>query len=303
MFLFPILVILLSFPTFAKERCDPRCETASVEGFSKYIINVADYFEAPPRVAVDSLDQASQHRYEATGKIYCTLLNGQQTYKGSAQLTYKHDLITTVGHSLINIDGTNCQTQARPQDCKFIISVGGKTREIGVAGLEGTGLSCPTKNGPNDDWAVMRLKQPIVDVQPYAIDQSQAESLSIGTRVAAVAHSVDFRSKAQYELGAKHFGTCSVLQTYGGFPPRTVSTACGASHGSSGGSLLSLDSEPVLLGIMSQTGETLDQANAAQAKGKPRVLHWKKDGDGTYFRTLTGDFHSNLLEAGEKSAD
>jgi hypothetical protein len=278
-----------------------RTDRSAIE-FSGYLVKVADYFEAPPRVAVDTLDQAAQASYVPTGKLYCTLLNGRQTYKSSAQLTYKHDLITTVGHALINIDGTNCEAQAKPQDCKFIITVAGKTREVGIASLVGTGLSCPSKNSPDDDWAVMRLKEPIEDVKPYSVEGA-SEYLDVGTQVITVAHSVDFKSGAQHELGAKHFGKCSVLQTYGGFPPASVSTACGASHGSSGGSLLSLDPDPVLLGVVSQVNETSAEANKAQARGKPRVLHWQKDGNGTYYRTLSGDFALTLMEAGERSAD
>ncbi|WP_438275804.1 hypothetical protein [Nitrobacter sp.] len=207
-FVVPLWLFACNNPISATEQTFNYRIDRSVDEFSKYLVKVADYFEAPPRIAVASLDKASQNRYAATGKLYCRLLNGRQTYKGSAQLTYKHDLITTAGHSLINIEGTNCQTMARAQDCKFIINVGGKTREMGIAGLEGIGLSCPTKNSPDDDWAIMRLMRPIKDVEPYGIS-NQSQLLSIGTRVVTVAHSVDFKSPAQHELGVKHYGMCS----------------------------------------------------------------------------------------------
>lgn len=278
---------------------------------SSFSINThaLDYFEAPPRVTVASLGPEAEARYAATGKIQCKLLNGGQSGFGSAQLTYKHDLITTSGHALIDIWGpdSRCVSLSKATDCRFIIKSHGATRSIEVVKLEGTGISCPLGTWPDNDWAVMRLKEPIDDVKPYSVDRVKSEGLVIGSQVVTIGHSIDFQSPNPRQFtGPKHYGLCSVLAVDFGPPAATLRTACGCSFGCSGGSLLSLDPNPVLLGIVTASFENYEHGGfgsecEAGERGKPDVVHFEKNRYGTDYRTLSGDFLSTLLNAGKTS--
>jgi hypothetical protein len=266
-------------------------QVSRADGF----MDIVDYYEAPARVAVESLPQAMQNRYSPTGKIICEGLS-QSAYSGihftgSAQLSLKNNLITTVGHILIDTNNGRCIPKSRAENCKFII----KTGEFRVEKLIGTGITCPHKTAVENDWAVMKLKTAIVDIEPYPVDEDKISKLKVHDLIVTVAHSVDFKSPGPTQTGPKHFSECTVLNLYGGATSDAMSSACGCSEGCSGGSLLSPESRPSLLGIWTASMETLAQARRAQAAGSPNVVHWEEDGNGSYYRLLTDDFLEALI--------
>lgn len=291
----------VSISGFARENCGPRADLASPDEYSKYIIQVADYTGSPPRVEVSSLPSDVQSRYSATGKLRCygakeTPYAGHH-YDLTAQLTVRDkngnaNIITRAGHALWDIDGTNCRRNSNPQDCTFYVG----DQVIPVATEFRSGVKCPNAR-PEDDWSVMRLKFPAKNITPYAVNGSLGQNLQIGNRVVTIGHSVDFHSPSPNETGPKHYGECSVLGRYGSFTTAGVSTACGCSHGCSGGSLLTPGSNPILLGIVTNGGESLDDAKAAQKRNHPNIVDWQLDGQGTYYATLSDQFLAAILDA------
>jgi hypothetical protein len=91
------------------------------------VIRVTDYYEGTPRVPVLSLPLSIQQRYAATGTIQC---NG---WEGSAQLTIKNNLITTVAHVLHDPD--TCVERAKRNQCVFKITSHGRIRSIRIKQL------------------------------------------------------------------------------------------------------------------------------------------------------------------------
>jgi hypothetical protein len=311
MFRLSVLMALVSLSCLveARAKCGPRAELASPDEFSKYIIKVADYFEGTPRVRVDSLSAAEQSRYAATAKIRCTGLPGTpwagQPVYATAQLTMKDDLITMAGHSLIYNEPANppgsgpaiCRPLTDPKSCRFLIHSHGADQEISFDHVVENGIKCPTEPKTENDWAVVKLSKHIDDVNYYKVDESESSGLQLGDQVVTIGHSSDFHSKSVYQSGPKHFGQCTILRTYGFDKTTGVSTACGASYGSSGGSLLSSGSDPLLLGVIVDVKESFTEVKHAFDAKIPNQKHWQADGNGTYYVTLQGSF-MRALERG-----
>jgi hypothetical protein len=274
-----------------------------VLSFTAQISYGADYYEAPPRVAVESLPVEEQNLYAATGTIDCKGYGPFSRYNfiGSAQLTLKNDVITTVGHLIFDLSNWRCVQRSKAENCKFIIQSHGSRREFPVEKMIGTGTTCPGDRALENDWAVMKLKIPVDDIEPYPIDPEKIRHLYLLDRVLTIGHSIDFNSQGQNKIGPKHFGECTILRAYGDKYPEAVSTACGCSEGCSGGSLLSTDPKPILLGVWVSSLETPPEARKAAARGKPNLLHWKKEGDGSYYVLITNGFLKALQVAGEGS--
>lgn len=265
----------------------------------------ADYYEAPARVAVNSLPTEQQNLYAATGTIVCLGLShgpfARNKYVGSAQLTLKRDLITTVGHVIFDLGKGRCVQRSQAENCKFMVNSHGSIREFPVEKMVDTGTSCSGDGAIEEDWAVMKLKTPVDDIEPYPVDPEKIKDLVLQDRVLTVGHSIDFGPKGQEPIGPKHYGECTILSAYGEIYPDVVSTACGCSEGCSGASLLSADPKPTLLGIWVASYETPADAKKAAARGKPSVLHWKKEGDGSYYVLITDKFWKTLQMVGGNS--
>jgi len=291
-------VVLLTFSLSSNARRDCDSDHEDVEDFSKYIIQVTDYYESPPRVAVSSLPQTQQDLYKPTGELICKGAPGSafdhQVWGYTAQLTVKNNLITTSGHAFYDQD--TCQLKSRPQDCSFVIKTHGAVKSIPLADKVDLGLHCPESIATEDDWAVMKLSMAVDDIQPYQVDSIKAASLKNGDDVVTVAHSVDFQPPAKKGLGPLHYGECKILKTYGDGSTASVSTACGCGYGCSGGSLLTAAANPALLGVEVQTFESPADSDKAIKSGTPNVVHWQEDGAGTYYVTIGGKFLSAIRQ-------
>src|SRR5262245_34632147 len=95
-----------------------------------------DYFEGQPRIPLMNLGAHVQKQYAATGKMVC-----KGNAQGTAQLTVKANIITTVGHALEN--PFSCEHLSHPNQCIFTVRSHGRERSIPIKRLVGTGLHCP----------------------------------------------------------------------------------------------------------------------------------------------------------------
>jgi hypothetical protein len=91
----------------------------------------------------------------------------------------------------------------------------------------------------------------------------------------------------------------AVAKLYGRPVPYFMSAPCGCSEGCSGGSLLTDEPRPALLGVVSSNAETDEQRNKEINTGKPVKVPYGELTGTTYFVPLTGDF----LRAVKKAAD
>jgi hypothetical protein len=58
--------------------------------------------------------------------------------------------------------------------------------------------------------------------------------------------------------------------------------------------LIQTDKPTVLVGVMTQTRESIGEAEKAVRSGRRNIMHWQLDGDGTYYVTVNGDFLAAL---------
>jgi hypothetical protein len=273
-----------------------NADLRDIGDLSRYIHKTASYNEEIiPRKLVASMARQDQERVAATAQIKCP--GGRDT---SAQVTLKDNLITTAAHAFTDRD--TCKQVNDPKTCSFVIRIAGKTLVYPIADRVAQGFQCPTLPRPRDDWAVVRLKYSVAGVEPYLIDENKARNLAIGDRVVTVSHSMDFNrtyAKDGAMILPKHYGTCAVAKLYGRPVPYFMSAPCGCSEGCSGGSLLTDEPRPALLGVVSSNAETDEQRNKEINTGKPVKVPYGELTGTTYFVPFTGDF----LRAVKKAAD
>jgi hypothetical protein len=244
---------------------------------------------------VETVDTIKK-RYAATGAINC----GNGKVYGSAQLTLKDNLITTSAHALLDMD--SCAVLAAPSDCVFVVYSHGKERQIKIdkkikSGYDGK--TCP--QAMEDDWLVLKLSEHVDDVKPYQVDPKAVTKMHNGSDVVAVGRSKDFRTftlvngQRLYNF-PKHVGNCKVKDTFE-FPATRIYTNCDSSKFSSGGSLLSENSDSVtLLAIHQGSMETAEQANAAMVSGVPNRGEYSKAQRYSSYIPIAGAVYDSLIQ-------
>jgi hypothetical protein len=197
--------------------------------------------------------QAVRDRYAATGDFDCPGNLGQ----ASLTVEGRGDIITTAAHNFYK--GRTCNKRTEDfSKCTFTVVWKGKTITAHPKNIVKSGFHCP--NGPfepSDDWLVLQLDNEIKGPKPYRVDDSR--HLRPNQPVTAVGKSADFQVKVNGEpTMVKHYADCAVGEdVWGGSRPDYVNTTCDGSHRNSGGSLLSKDDDPALLGI-AQSGVTTE---------------------------------------------
>lgn len=108
------------------------------------------------------IPKAMEKKFAATGLIVC----GTDTV--TAQVTGSANVITTAGH-LFGTD--DCQPVNRDNKCKFERTINGKIKSypLNIKSLK-IGSPCASDDRIND-WAVLKLEDPISDVTPYEIPE------------------------------------------------------------------------------------------------------------------------------------
>ena len=278
---------------------------------SAYLDNYRDIVHQV--AVVDEEDRRTESKYAAenrmtlqqvkktfapTGKIFC---NGQPA--GSAQVTYKNNVISTAGH--VFFDPESCRQTNRPESCEFRTEVNGRAFVSGFKNVVKNGIqsACPNPEAKND-WAVLRLETPLPSqVEPYGIsDQIMREGEAV---VMAAGRSDDFyifNTRTGQRDYPKHLGNCGIQNVYGGSRPFQFGSNCDTGGGASGGSILRMENgRPLLVGIMTRNDETAEQRTASTAGNRPAVNRgqYKSLSWGTYGVPITGDLLTAIRRAGD----
>ena len=229
----------------------------------------------------------------ATGKLDC---NGSIA---TANLTLKNNIITTVSHILWSYD---CARLKGPQQCRFIYLVENREYSVGVEKSLATGFKCPEKPSRLQDWAVLKLKGPVVGLTPYNVPGANDTRLAKNKNVVSVAAmSIDFvrpNPQSGRPENPKHVENCSVEKLFGGMFPLAVSSNCGNSSGSSGGALLDPDlRSPTLLAITTNNEESPQLVNQAIKSGTPNVAPYDEQSWANRGIPLNGRFLEAIINA------
>jgi hypothetical protein len=162
------------------------------------------------------------------------------------------------------------------------------------------GYICPPPlPDPRRDWAVVRLKKPVVGVVPFAVDP--LFQLHEGQNLTTIsAQSFDFWKEKK---GKKHFpkaiGTCTLKKIhYLKSDASYFSSNCDTGLGASGGAFLSdVGPSPVLLGLIKGNNEKDPEVDAVIKRGFPNVRPYQASVWASYGVALRGEFLRAVLKA------
>ena len=175
-------------------------------------------------------------RYAATGLIDCSNIYS------TAQLTVRNDVVTTAAHAFFDPEG---HPRGDLSTCTFAIDVGGVHHEIplDVASLQ-VGSRNPYPVSPVHDWAVVRLKEKVQDVQPYTL----GPSIKDGAEIVMLAH----RHQGWVHDGYKAIEDCAIRSSERVDPmdAREIAIDCSTGAGASGSAMLLPGSSCAMVGIL-----------------------------------------------------
>jgi hypothetical protein len=279
------------------------------------MVKVAVFGDAEHRKTEQELATAKEtasaihERYSATGTIKCP------GTEGSAQVTFKNNIITTADHVFW---GKNCEKIASPSECKLVLkSLSGaeQTLEMEDYAPASHGYPCPgTKPNDDQDWAVIKLKGNARGVQPYAVEELPGKLLAKGSAVTFVAHSIDFLRKDQtgkvYE--PKHIQRGCHINDFvtSVWDPNVVTMYKGdcdaAGHASGGSILVEGANGPLLSAIFVSSHETkalekniveLDSDGYATGRVTPNIHPYNAHSWSAVYVPVTGNFLKAIRSA------
>jgi hypothetical protein len=163
-------------------------------------------------------------RYAATGMVIC---NGVYS---TGQLTVRDDIVTTAAHAFFGPDG---KPRGNLDACVFSVAADGVRRRIpfDVATLK-VGTSNPYPLPPAQDWAVVRLREPVPGARPYPV----ADGAPAGTAIVLVAH----RHRGWAYDGMRAIEGCRIRDeaAAAGDAAREIDIDCSAGDGASGSAIM-----------------------------------------------------------------
>ena len=234
-----------------------------------------------------------EKRYAATGDFSCG-----PDFFGQGALTVRDNIVATAAH--INTSGSLvCPlTRVSISKCKFTLKVDGNLQDYDIDSVLGSGPKCDhpgQKIKPSQDWMVLKLKKHVSGaVQPYTVNDDPT-LLTDQKGVVQVAKSTDWNptNKKSVRDGERHYGRCNLQKVAGERTrPLSVETDCDTSGNSSGGSVLTPGTVPILLGVVSGTR---DDCGSPQKKGPYTAGCWS-----SVMTPITGDFLA-LLKSQQES--
>jgi hypothetical protein len=177
-------------------------------------------------------------RYAATGMIRC---NGVYS---TGQLTLRDDIVTTAAHAFYDPAG---RPRGNLSACTFMVEVAGVRHTVPLdAATLVVGTTDPYPLPPSQDWAVVRLAQPIAGVHPYGIGVGGHD----GEPVALLAH----RHRGWVHDGRRAIEDCRIRDEAAGpagagAAPREIDFDCSAGDGASGSAILAQGPTCRMVGI------------------------------------------------------
>ena len=279
--------------------CPPRRSViAAQKSLTDYTLKINQIGLADRQTAEDFAEKQKgetkkdiESRYAATGDFSC----GPQSF-GQGSVAIKDDIVVTSAHIQAS-GGNTCPLKNVPIDrCKFTLKVNGKLQDYDVDRIVDTGHKCRFDGEElkrSQDWLVLKLKTHVdKSVRPYGINKDLSR-LSDQLDVVQVAKSNDWNPTKQssLRLGERHYSRCSLRHAYGAREqPAVVETDCDSSGNSSGGSVLSADKDPQLLGIV--TG-AINSCGKPDKTGPYRMGCWA-----TGMTPISGEFQKTLESLG-----
>lgn len=241
-----------------------------------------------------------QTRFAATGVIKCG------KYTGSAQLTGANDTITTSAHMFSGAE--NCAPGVPAKSCTFTTRTGNDVQTQPISELVATGFKCPGKPRMADDWAVLKLQNPIRRVTAYSLP-SLNDEINPGDKVISVSgSSVDFQRVARktgQTTFPKSIEGCQIKKPY--FTLGVISlfeSTCDFSGGNSGGSILRMSERgDVLVGISKSNDETEAERTSAARNNIVRRGKYSEGKWATYHVPVAGDFLNAIERANSVAKD
>lgn len=235
--------------------------------------------------------ESVEKTFAPTGRLVCPW------GKASAQLTIRNDVITTTAHNFF--DEKTCKRLGSPSSCKFVVREGAKERSIKVHSKIELGFNCPTLPDLEDDWAVLKLAEPLNDVEPYSISEDDEKMVKPRDSIVAVSGGA-----SEFKINGKAVKTISDCNARdaivrSGAIIKVIASDCDSGHGSSGGSVLKVGNgtRPVLVGLIVAGNETLEEEKAALAtNGSPNTGTYEIASWATYSVLVTGKLRQALTQ-------
>jgi hypothetical protein len=311
-----LYLLTLSPASQAMVSCYKNAVFRDYEDVSSYIHNIASYDGVDNRMTVEAFaDSQHMSREEVDAKLSATGTIRCGTFSGTAQLTYKSNIITTAGHLLVDYD--DCKNPRHASDCTFTYKFNGQEATIKVERLVASGIKCPNSSRAWDDWAVMKLKGPARGPIPYGINPNKILQLKNNQNVIAVAaQSIDFclrdqrtgnclkDPKTHQFVRPKNVQYCNTRHVYYKDDPKDdpyyFTSDCASSNGASGGSVLDENlGRPQLLGIIVGDQESLIEAQVERMGGKVADKPYDDHKWAAFQVPVVGEFQAAILQAGD----
>ena len=206
-------------------------------------------------------------------------------------------ILLTVGHPFV--DYKTCKAVANAKSCTFS-TLGNPP--IPVEKIISSGNKCPRKGDLDADWAILKLKRPVVGVKPYGLEERSSRDGVVNRPVIAIGdHSVDFRrtdSKTGQVTQPKHIQDCEIKRVYYRYNPVSVGSNCDGSSGKSGGALLggNLD-DHVIVGITIGTSFSDAEKALEERTGVPIRKNYDDDNWNDGGLAIDGRLRDQLIEA------
>jgi len=246
---------------------------------------------------------AVYEKYAATGRLLCP-----PGFPTTANLVIKNDVIVGAAHAFYDENG-KARFEKPPKVCKFhVMKKSGDQDWNEIYDVDLSTLQVGTKNwhkqSPDLDWAVVKLKKPVKDVQAYQVDPNAGNphpdykglAVSAGQKDRKVRSGDRVIRRPIWSANERYNDTPNLIHRCGRsgtFGTSLWVTNCSLGERGSGSALL-VDSqsgssdEPLFI---SAIGITIPPANDAGYRYNPQA------GVATGYLAITGKFQEALLAA------
>jgi hypothetical protein len=244
--------------------------------------------------------QKDNNPFAASGKLICPY------GRGSAQLTHRPDIITTVAHNFFlrrcKDRNKSCwQTAYLPstiQQCRFRVQTGKTFRDYALdTGFMRFGTINPygELSARSQDWAVIRLEKPVTNVTPYALPEL-ANWLVTGDKIIGLSNTHTRPCCRNFNIRPLAVTRCqadriAMRTDYGLAATRSIRHDCYLEKGDSGGAILKQNEKGHWSLLAIHRGKQGDPSR----KGYDAIKHYRIG------ILIERDFYEAILSLAEKN--